>query len=359
MHWGVALLILALAVLGWTAVSLPLSPLKLKLFFWHKSLGILVLLLATVRLAWRWIDAVPAAAQDSQPWERRVAVTVHGLLYLLLFAMPLSGWVINSAANFPFKVFGLWPLPPIVPKDSGLKELAEDTHLLLFWLLCGLLMLHVGAALWHHFVRRDRVLRRMLPRFLQRTRDPRSWLMVGVLCLAGLVVDPAQSAEWVARGPGSRLGFVATWEGNAVPGEFKRFSARVQFQPEKLAGEMRVAVDMSSVTTEIPDVDEALAQAEWFSVPRFPDAEFRAGQFRRLADGGFSAQGSLTLKGVQRPLAVPFRWEEGTEGVRMRGSLTINRSDFGIGSGEWSSGEVIGLEVSVEFDLRLSPAQES
>lgn len=163
LHWGMALLIFVLFVLGWVAVSLPVSPLKLKLFFWHKSLGLLVLLLLGLRILWRWVDPAPRPVAGLAVWERGLARVVHLLLYLLMVLMPLSGWLINSAANFPFKPFGLFRLPDLVQPDKALQGDFQLLHLSGFWLLAGLLVLHIAAALRHHFVRRNTVLRRMLP----------------------------------------------------------------------------------------------------------------------------------------------------------------------------------------------------
>ena len=163
LHWTMALLIFGLFVLGWVAVSLPLSPLKLKLFFWHKSLGLLALSLVGLRVLWRLVDPPPRPVAGLAAWERGLARAGHLLLYLLMLLMPLSGWLINSAANFPFKPFGLFPLPDLVRPDKALQASVELVHLAGFWLLAGLLAVHIAAALRHHFVKRNPVLRRMLP----------------------------------------------------------------------------------------------------------------------------------------------------------------------------------------------------
>lgn len=163
LHWGVALLILAQFALGWTAVSWRLSPTKFDLFVWHKSIGITVLALVVLRLLWRAWNPPPGLPVDTAPWERRAAQLSHFLLYLLMLAMPLSGWVINSAANIPFKLFWLIPLPDLIGPDKSLAETAKLVHLILFWLLAAAVTLHAAAALRHHFGKRNDVLRRMLP----------------------------------------------------------------------------------------------------------------------------------------------------------------------------------------------------
>jgi cytochrome b561 len=159
----VALLIVVLIGLGWVAVNWHLSPTKITLFVWHKSIGIVVLGVVGLRLLWRALDRRPAFPQDMSPVERRLATSVHYTLYLCMFAMPISGWIINSAADFPFKLFGLWPVPDLVAPNESVQEVAELMHLLLFWLLAGATGLHVLAALRHHFIDKNRVLVRMLP----------------------------------------------------------------------------------------------------------------------------------------------------------------------------------------------------
>jgi cytochrome b561 len=163
LHWGMALMILAMFVLGWVAQEWPLSPTKIRLFFWHKSTGMLVLTLALIRLLWRLYDPRPPLPSESPSWERGLARVTHGILYLMMLAMPLSGWVINSAAKFPFKVFALLPLPALVAPSKPVQHLAEGVHLGLFWTFSGLLSLHIAAALRHHWVGHNDVLARMLP----------------------------------------------------------------------------------------------------------------------------------------------------------------------------------------------------
>lgn len=162
-HWALALAILVMMALGWWAVWLPYGSLKVDVFWVHKSLGILILGAMGLRLIWRMANPAPALPDTLKPWERAAAHVTHYGLYGLLIAMPVSGWVINSAANFPLSVFGWFEVPPLVEPDDDIKELAATVHLTLFWLIAGLLVLHVGAALKHHLVLRDNVLRRMLP----------------------------------------------------------------------------------------------------------------------------------------------------------------------------------------------------
>ena len=162
-HWSVALLILVQVALGFAAALWRLSPLKLELFVWHKSTGMLILALMLARLAWRLANRSPALPPQTPAWERRAAHASHVALYVLAVALPLSGWVINSAAGVPFSVFWLLPLPAIAAPDEHVEALAKLVHFSLLVALCLVLAIHIGAALRHHLIKRDDVLLRMLP----------------------------------------------------------------------------------------------------------------------------------------------------------------------------------------------------
>jgi cytochrome b561 len=162
-HWSTALLILVMIVLGWLAVSYPMSPTKIELFTWHKSLGLFILAWTAFRLAWRATRRAPPLPEGMSRVEQWSARVSHTGLYLLLIGMPVSGWIINSAADFPLKWFGLFRVPQLVSPDERLQHIAEDVHYVLFWLIAILVIIHAAAAFHHHFVRRTDVLRRMLP----------------------------------------------------------------------------------------------------------------------------------------------------------------------------------------------------
>jgi cytochrome b561 len=163
LHWSIAALVLAQFALGWTAAKWRLSPLKLELFVWHKSTGLLILGLVVLRIFWRLANPTPEMPADTPIWERHAARISHGLLYLLLIAMPVTGWIVNSAANIPFRIFWLIPLPAIVEPAEGTADVAKLAHLALFVALLAMLVVHIGAALRHHYVKRNDVLARMLP----------------------------------------------------------------------------------------------------------------------------------------------------------------------------------------------------
>lgn len=162
-HWLVALLVLSMIPFGFVMANMDLSPQKLEFYSWHKSFGIVVLTLAALRLVWRLFNPPPPLPADVPGWQKFASQVVHYGLYAALFAMPLSGWLMSSAAGFTVSPFKLFDLPNLVAKDEALFKLFRQAHELIAFAIIGLLALHVGAALYHHVVRRDGVLARMLP----------------------------------------------------------------------------------------------------------------------------------------------------------------------------------------------------
>ncbi|HEX5755941.1 MAG TPA: cytochrome b [Arenimonas sp.] len=161
LHWLTFVLIIGLAIVGLVMTELPNSPLKISVYAWHKSFGLTVLGLTLLRLGWRLIGPVPAPV-PMPAWQRWAAAGTQGVMYVLLLAIPLSGWLYNSAAGFPLKWFGLFSLPKLSGYNPDLKHFAEETHETLFYLLALVILIHAAAALKHHYLDRDPTLRRML-----------------------------------------------------------------------------------------------------------------------------------------------------------------------------------------------------
>jgi cytochrome b561 len=172
LHWLIVLLILGMAVVGLSLDSLPKSPKYFWVYDLHKSTGLTVLALVVIRLAWRLYAGAPEPVAGTPTWQARIAGITHWLLYALILAMPLSGWLYDSASGLrPLKWFGLFTVPKLAAPDKGLSELAHETHEWLFWVLVALVALHVAAAFYHHIFQNDDTLRRMLP---GRRSPPRS-----------------------------------------------------------------------------------------------------------------------------------------------------------------------------------------
>jgi len=171
-HWTIVLLILAQATIGLVMVQLPKRPNIIPIYTFHKSLGLTIFALAVLRLSWRLFDPRPEEPAGMPRWQVVGARLGHALLYTLLFAVPLSGWLFDSASSLrPLYWFGLVKIPSLTGgPDESLKHVTEALHFWLFWTLAAVAAGHATMALIHHFVNRDEVLRRMLPR--GRTQAP-------------------------------------------------------------------------------------------------------------------------------------------------------------------------------------------
>jgi cytochrome b561 len=162
-HWIIAGLIVTQFTLAWMADDLPLGMHKLALLARHKSFGMTVLMLAVLRLLWRLFHRPPELPAGMSKVERILAKGTHILFYILLFAMPLTGWLMSSAKNYSVSWFGRFTWPDLIGKNERAFELLKTTHQTLSWLLFALAILHILAALKHHFWNKDDVLKRMLP----------------------------------------------------------------------------------------------------------------------------------------------------------------------------------------------------
>ena len=170
LHWLIALAIAGSFALGLYMHELPLSPQKLKLYSWHKWAGVSIFLFVVLRLGWRLTHRPPALPAGMPAWQRKAAEATHVLLYLLMLAVPLSGWLMSSAKGFQTVWFGVLPLPDLLDKNKELGDLLQEVHAMLNFGMLALVIAHAGAAVKHHFMDRDDVLVRMLP-LLGRTQS--------------------------------------------------------------------------------------------------------------------------------------------------------------------------------------------
>jgi cytochrome b561 len=160
-HWLIAILIILLVIFGLYMTRIPVSLEKLKLYGWHKEWGLLVLALAMLRIVWR-IGNITPSLKDLPTWEKLAAQTVHWSFYVLMLALPVTGWLLTSAAGLAPSFFGLWVLPALVAPNPHLQDVFTSIHQWLSYALILVFFAHVGAALKHHFINKDDILRRIL-----------------------------------------------------------------------------------------------------------------------------------------------------------------------------------------------------
>lgn len=164
LHWLIAALIVWGFALGWVMTDIPgITPTKLRYFSWHKWIGVTVLALVLIRILWRATHAAPALPASTRAWERVAAHAGHAALYVLMLAIPVTGYLYSSAAGIQVVYLGRWPLPTLIDPDTALKAVLRTVHVTLNYTLLAVVVLHVLAVVKHQLFDRQNILARMLP----------------------------------------------------------------------------------------------------------------------------------------------------------------------------------------------------
>jgi len=399
LHWTIA----ALIVLQVTLASRmeARTPEAFAVTQFHKSIGITILLLSFARLGWRLLNPPPPEPAGLARWERRLATAVHWGFYAVMILMPVTGWIMVSTSRIvlPTLLFDTipWPhlpgLPELAPAAKAVwNETAKTAHHTIIKGAYVLFGLHVAGALKHQFLDRDTP---VLPRMAPGARTGRWWEPRLLAMLAGLVAvvafgrlyepprravappppppvvetrepgaqaatipapavapTPVVAARWVVQA-GSSLGFATAWSGEAIQGRFDRWTADIVFSPDDLDhSKVTVSIDMGSANTGDQQRDAGLPAPDWFDTATHPKATFRATRFEVIGEHRYAARGRLTLRGVTRPLSLPFRLEIDGDRATVSGVTSLDRTAFGVGQGEWTSTDQIPAKVTVRVNLK-------
>ena len=360
----------------------------------HKSVGITILLLSLARLAWRLTHRPPAAVEGGL--QGFLAKAVHTLLYAFMIGAPLTGWAVVSTSRIqvPTMFWGVAPWPHL-PLSRALHEMAEEGHELLAWTGIALIVLHVLGALRHQLLLKDGLLRRMAP-------GGKVWaavaLLVAVLAVyfgtgmyvanqylvpameraeaapaadtgrAPLAAVPTETAAPVAEEtaateeeadeagppptwtiqPGGSLGFTITSGSDSYRGRFSDWSGTIAFDPENPeTGEIRIDVRLASASVGDATMDGMLVDSEFLAASANPTATWRSTSVRRTGPNRYSASGTLSLKGASKPQSLRFTLSG--EGLKrhVEGSASIDRTAFGVGTGDSAQG--LGSSVALTF----------
>ncbi|MGZ3377592.1 MAG: YceI family protein [Phenylobacterium sp.] len=410
LHWIIALAIVAQVSLAWRFGD-DHSPTAFALTQLHKSIGITVLLLSLIRLAWRLVNPPPPEPPGLAGWERVASQVVHWAFYLIMIGMPLTGWIMVSASKtqIPTLLYGAIPWPNI-PGIDGLAPSAKHLwntightgHSALAFGFYGLFVLHVGGALKHQlFDRATPILPRMAPGAVPgRWWDPRL-LLIALAVLAafafGQFVNPPHPASgpppaeaaaaqpflpespavpqanaadpagvnatapaapatsgpvaWKVA-PGSSLSFQTSWSGDAVQGRFNSWKADIMFGPDALdKSKVTVTIDMTSAKTGDEQRDASLPSGDWFDAATHPKAVFTATKFEKAGEGAYVAHGTLEMRGVKKPVDLPFKLKIVGDKAQMSGETSLDRTLFGVGQGEFTATDQVPAKVAVRVQL--------
>jgi cytochrome b561/polyisoprenoid-binding protein YceI len=357
-HWLIALLIFILFPLAW--VMDDFSGLqKFKLFNIHKSLGITVLALMVLRVLWRLARPSPSLPPTMPRHERLAAHFGHFALYVTLFLMPLSGWAMISSSDKPSVLYQLMPFP-LMPwlselspdEKKGYLEFFRNAHEAIGYVLLTLIAVHIAAALRHAILFKDGILSRMLPRIGRHGSYARAasiaFLAVG-MSFGGL--QKVRAMEWGINPQKSQVIFEASGSGYITKGTFSQFKSEIEFDPDTPEQtSIRVSLNMRSVTTGTSDVDATLQGADYFDPDKYPTAEFVARGAKANGEGKYILNGRLTLKGVTKPVSLPFSIDIESGTATVKGETKINRLDFGVGP-ESVAGLAIDKDVKLTINL--------
>ena len=400
LHWVTALIILGLLLVGFYMTLLEFSDFKLQLYANHKSFGLLVLGLFVIRVLWHCIKAKPKALNTHSKVEKFAAHLVHLILYITLFTMPISGWVMSSAGDFTVQFFG-FDVPDIVKKDKAVFEQARFIHEVLSFILVGALGLHILGGLKHHFIDSDSTLKRMTYPSLGVLGGIGLVLLIGALYAPSvlyafqrfekqylnppIVNDVIQSvhihddthnhdhhehdheqiivsevSEWEIDKELSRITFAATQYGQSFEGIFKLAETQIFFDEDNLSNsKVRVEVDIGSIKTGSDDRDKQALSKDWFDAQAYPVAVFESDSFEKTAANHFISKGNLTLRGVRLEISLPFtlnivQKSEAARVATMAAKLDLSRLDFGVGQGQWQATEAIGEIVTLDMTVIAS-----
>ena len=408
LHWIIAGLILFMIFLGWRLDSH--DSLRLERVNLHKSVGILILLLSVVRIGFR--VAYKAPPEPPMPkWQALAAKTLHFGFYVMMIGMPLLGWLMVSTSTRPIPFFGLeWPHIPGVPvgktpQAHEFHEFTETLHGLGAKLIIYLMVpLHVIAALVHQFKDKDTVVEHMVPGLKPEPVANWRWIIpVGVIALAvglgyGLYrgvpekggeghdqpppdasamasemsapvslesasasgtssASAAAVTQWTVDKKATKIAFATAFEGETVNGTFGNYSADIAFDAAKLdQSHVKVTIDLSSVNSGDSDRDSSLKSDSFFNISSFPKAVFEAKSFSKKDATHFVAHGKLNLHGMTKALDLPFTLNIKGAAADVTAATTVDRTAFGVGSGDYASTDTIPAKITVNITLKAKAA---
>ncbi|MEM7290495.1 MAG: cytochrome b/b6 domain-containing protein [Pseudomonadota bacterium] len=400
-HWTTALLILILMPMGVIMHGLPNGTSaeiadKVWLYSLHKTLGLTVLIIATVRIIWALLSPHPRPLHPERKMETFAASTIHWILYGSILLVPVIGYVHHAASTGFAPVWGPFPNElSFIPKSEALSKLSGYLHFLLAWLMAGSVGLHIAGALKHSVIDRDATLSRMIPFMrphVQDILDPAPALIrkaapalaVAVFAcvflipsISELLIGKAETAsdpapqqqvevssststagdvpKWIVDLANSALSITIIQLGAPVAGKFESWQAEILFDPESLdKSSVDVRIDTKSLA--LGGVTDQAKSVDFLDVETHPQARFAATEFT-TTENGYLATGELTLHGKTITVSLPFDLKIDGDNAAMSGSISLNRMDFDVGAKGFADEQSVAFNVQVDVVIAAQRAK--
>jgi len=385
-HWLTALGIFTVIPLGIIANRLPYDTAeqladKAWLFSLHKTVGVTLFFVALARILWALSQPKPVPVHPDRTTETLLAEIVHWLLYGSLVLVPLSGWIHHAATEGFAPIW--WPFGqnlPLVPENQQVSGIAAGLHIIFERVLIGSLLLHIAGAVKHAVVDKDHTLARMLPgRSVPDSAEsaPRRKVLAPVFAVViwaaaiglgsalGLYQDHGAIAaeapalqqvdsEWVVES--GTLGITVQQMGSAVSGSFADWTADIGFNESIDSGKAgTVTVEIAIPSLTLGSVTQQALGPDYFASAQYPTARFSADILN--TDEGYVADGTLTLRGVEQAVSLPFDLSLNDNVATMEGSTVLDRRPFGIGENMTDESQ-LAFEVTVDVALTAERGAE-
>jgi cytochrome b561 len=309
-------------------------------------------------------------------WQATASHVSHWSLYALLFAIPITGWLMSSASAYSVSWFSLFQLPDFVAPNPELKEIFEETHETLAKLLAVIASVHIIAAIKHAVIDKDDILSRMVSSIslalfvivaalgaawlgnVGSSSDSTSDTTPGAATNSSAVVEaPVANSDlpmWQIDYTASYIKFSGDQAGAEFEGVWETWSADMQFDADNLDGSVfYVTVDTASGNTQDADRDGTLTDPEWFDTINFPEAYLRTSDFTRSEDD-YIASGQLIIKGIASPVQLMFTVAANGDKRVLTGTAQLDRLALGVGTGEWEDTEWVGKDVRVQVRIEAT-----
>lgn len=393
LHWCVAALILVQYLLIELAERAEHSSQVVKqlgLIANHKSIGITILLIAIIRLAFRFGSKPLLLPPEMPKWQITASHLSHVLLYAFLFALPISGWLMSSANAYSVSWFNVFSVPDLVSADKATAEWLKLIHTRLADALIILAALHILAAAKHHLIDQDTILVRMVSK-----SSVVGSVLIGLISLimfGGLLpgresptnesnltaeIDPDRALNsttiatqsitestlpvWQIDYDNSHIKFTAEQAGATFTGEWQQWSGKLQFSSTELEqARFDVNIDINSVSSADIERDDTIRSLEFFNAAEFPQAQFRAQDFKantyetgelKENENSYTANGILTMKGLSHPVVLSFNVKQQGKNITLIGQSKLVRHAWNIGTGDWADPTWVGSDVEVNVKV--------